>query len=385
MEGRRLGGPAINVDELKHEIVQAAPSLGIDKIGFASADPFLTLKERLIQHRENGYESGFEEPNIEKRVHPELHLEQPRSIISIAVAYPSKLSKRPPAGRGKQRGTISRSAWGQDYHDVLKDRLNKLSRFILERVPEARLLPMVDTGPLVDRAVAERAGIGFSGKNCSIISPEYGSWIYLGDMITDLPFAPDTPVTEQCGDCTLCIDACPTGALVGPGQLNSQRCLSFITQTKGSVADELKKKMGNRLYGCDTCQTVCPINKGKNWTHQPELQPDPEKAMPLLIPMLKLSNREFKEKYGASAASWRGKKPLQRNAIIALGNYKEKSAVPALIELLFHDVRPVIRETAAWALGQIGGDEADKAIEQALKQEQDEDVLRELRKVRDQK
>lgn len=370
----------VDYDALKQEIIQAAPSLGIDKIGFASADPFLTLKERLIEQREKGYASGFEEPDINKRVYPELHLDQPRSIISIAVAYPSKLRERPASGRGMQRGTLSRSAWGQDYHHVLRDRLDKLQHFIMERVPGARVESMVDTGALADRAVAERAGIGFSGKNCSIITPEFGSWVYLGEMITNLPFEPDAPVTEDCGDCTLCLDACPTGALVGPGQLNAQRCLSFITQTKGSVDDEFKKKLGNRLYGCDTCQTVCPKNKRKNWTHHPEFEPDPEVVKPLLQPLLKISNREFKEKFGRSAASWRGKKPLQRNAIIALGNYKEKAAVPDLTEVLLHDVRPVMRETAAWALGEIGGEEALAALKQALEREQEADVVRELEK-----
>lgn len=372
----------VDLEALKQEIKQAAQSLGIDKIGFASADPFLTLKERLIAHREKGYESGFEEPDIEKRVHPELHLEGPRSIISIAVAYPSKLKERPASGRGRQRGTLSRSAWGQDYHHVLRDRLDRLQAFIVDRVPEARVESMVDTGALADRAVAERAGIGYSAKNCAIITPEFGSWVYLGEMITNLPFEPDKPVTEDCGDCTLCLDACPTGALVGPGQLNAQRCLSFITQTKGSVEDEFKKKLGNRLYGCDTCQTVCPKNKGKNWTHHPEFAADPEVAKPLLQPMLKLSNREFKEKFGTSAASWRGKKPLQRNAIIALGNYREKAAVTDLIEVLHGDVRPVIRETAAWALGEIGGAEADQALDKALQLEGEETVIQEIIKAK---
>ena len=134
---------------------------------------------------------------------------------------------------------------------------------------------MVDTGALSDRAVAERAGIGWVGKNCSVISPEWGSWIYLGEMITNIPFPPDTPVTEDCGECTLCIDACPTGALVGPGQIHASSCISFVTQTKVFVEDKFKEKMGNRLYGCDTCQVVCPKNKGKNWTHHPELIPEP--------------------------------------------------------------------------------------------------------------
>jgi epoxyqueuosine reductase len=233
---------------------------------------------------------------------------------------------------------------------------------------------MVDTGALVDRAVAERAGIGFSAKNCAIISPEWGSWIYLGEMVTNLPLPPDMPVQEGCGDCTKCIDACPTGALVGPGELNAQACISYLTQTKGFLSEDYMTKIGNRLYGCDTCQIVCPHNRGKNWNHRPELLPDPEIVKPLLMPILDLSNREFKEKFGSSSAAWRGKKPIQRNAVIALGNFKERSAVPKLTEIMLREVRPEMRGTAAWALGRIGGAEALAAVEQALQGEEDETV-----------
>jgi epoxyqueuosine reductase len=352
--------------QLKQELVAAAPALGIDKIGFAAADPFLELKERLYRHREQVYESGFEEPDIEKRTHPELLLDEPRSIISIAVAYPAKLTNPPRSEPGAYRGLISRSAWGEDYHHALRRRLERLEAWLHERVDGALVRSMVDTGELADRAVAERAGIGWSGKNCAIITPELGSWVYLGEMITNLPFPPDTPVTDMCGDCTLCIDACPTGALVGPGELNAKRCISFVTQTKSYVDDELKRKIGNRLYGCDTCQVVCPHNKGKHWTHQPELQPDPELVKPLLLPLLKMGNREYKERYGRNASSWRGKKPIQRNAVIALGNFRDRTAMPALAELLASDPRPELREAAAWALGRIGGAEASAALTEAL-------------------
>jgi len=365
---------------LKESIKMAAKELGIDKIGFASAEPFLELKQILLKHREQGFESGFEEPDIDKRVYPELSFAEPRSIISIAVAYPSKMPNPPKSEPGAYRGIISRAAWGEDYHHVLRNRLQRLEAFIKERVPDARLESMVDTGVLVDRAVAERAGIGWSGKNCSIIAPELGSWFFLGEMITNIPFPPDVPVTEDCGDCTICIDACPTGALVGPGQLNSSLCISFATQMKGWLDDKMKEKIGNRLYGCDTCQIVCPKNRGKNWTQHEEFTPDPELMKPLLIPLLTIGNKEYKEKYGRSASSWRGKKPIQRNAVIALGNFKDASAVPHLRELLLSDPRPEIRGTAVWSLGKIGGDEARQALEAALSREQDERVLEELNK-----
>jgi len=377
-----FGNAAMDWLELKERLRAEAPKLGIDKIGFASADPFTELRAVLERHRELGRESGFEEPDLEKRIDPRLSFPdgEPRSIIAVAIAYPSKMKSPPRSEPGAYRGILSRSAWGEDYHRVLRERMGRLEARLKELVPSCRVESMVDTGALVDRAVAERAGIGWFGNNCAVITPEFGSWVYLGEMITDIPFPPDTPVTDSCGDCTICIDACPTGALVGKGELDATRCVSFLTQTKGFIDDEDKRKIGNRLYGCDTCQIVCPKNKGHNWTHHPELTPDPDIAKPLLKPLLAMSNREFKERFGSSAASWRGKKPIQRNAIIALGNFKDATAVPELIRLLQSDERPVIRGTSAWALGRIGGGEARQALLEAAEREADEEALSEIRR-----
>ncbi|MCD9024530.1 tRNA epoxyqueuosine(34) reductase QueG [Cohnella silvisoli] len=360
--------------QFKEEMIGAAASLGIDKLRVASADPFLELKGRLIRHRELGYESGFEEPDLEKRTEPALLLPGARSIIAIAVAYPSKLKGAPVSEPGKRRGILSRSAWGEDYHQALRRRLGKLTEWIKLRIPDAQMLSMVDTGALSDRAVAERAGIGWSGKNCSTITPELGSWVYLGEMVTNLPLPPDQPVLDGCGDCTICIDACPTGALVGPGQLNAQRCISYVTQTKGLVEDDMMVKIGNRLYGCDTCQIVCPVNRKIDIRHHKELLPDPEVAKPLLRPLLKMGNREFREKFGSGSASWRGRKPIQRNALIALGNFRDAESVPDVVAVLREDPRPVLRATAAWALGRIGTKEAIESLRTSLPPEEDVDV-----------
>ncbi|MDB4867543.1 MAG: queG [Cohnella sp.] len=360
--------------QLKEDMIAAAPGLGIDKIGVTVSDPFTELKDRLVRHRELGHESGFEEPDLDKRTDPSLLMPNPRSIISIAVAYPSKLKNAPVSEPGRRRGILSRSAWGEDYHQALRRRLERLTAWLAERVPEARLMSMVDTGALADRAVAERAGIGWSGKNCSIITPEWGSWVYLGEMITDLPLPPDHPVEESCGDCTRCIDACPTGALVGPGQLNAQICISYVTQTKGLVDEEMMQKIGNRLYGCDTCQIVCPVNRGVDNRHHVELLPDPEVAKPLLRPLLAMGNREFREKFGSSAAAWRGRKPIQRNALIGLGNFRDAESVPDVARVLRDDPRPVLRATAAWALGRIGGEPAAEALAAAVATEQESSV-----------
>ncbi|WP_419957375.1 tRNA epoxyqueuosine(34) reductase QueG [Psychrobacillus psychrotolerans] len=370
----------MNIIQFQENLKDYAASIGIDKIGFTSVSPFHELKNRLIRQQELGYASGFEEPDIEKRVHPENLSEEASSIISIAIAYPSKMKDAPQSVKGARRGIFARASWGIDYHTVLREKLALLELYILSHIPDAKLRSMVDTGELSDRAVAERAGIGWSAKNCAIITPEFGSYVYLGEMITSIPFESSEQMEDQCGDCRLCLDVCPTGALIEGGQLNAQRCIAFITQTKTMVPDEFRAKIGNRIYGCDTCQTVCPKNKGKANLHQESFKPEPELVKPLLLPLLKMTNRTFKETYGHMSGAWRGKNPIQRNAIIALAHFKEQAAVPALIDLMQHDARPVIRGTAAWAIGKINTQEGLLALQEAEQSEQVDEVLEEIRK-----
>ncbi len=366
--------------QLKDELIAYSKSIGVDKIGFAAADPFLELKERLIKQKKLGYQSGFEEQDIDKRVYPDLHLRGAKTIISIALAYPSKMKNPPRSTKKERRGIFCRASWGLDYHVILRERLKKIEQFIQQRVPGAKTLSMVDTGALSDRAVAERAGIGWSGKNCSIITPEFGSYVYLGEVLTTVYFEPDTPITEQCGSCTKCIDACPTGALVQGGQLNAKKCISYLTQTKELIPETYRKKIGNRLYGCDTCQQVCPKNKGIDHHFHEEMEPEPEIVKPKLLPLLTLSNREFKRTFGHLSGAWRGKHPIQRNAIIALAHFKDRQALPLLLQLLKEDHRSMIRGTAAWAIGEIGGEEERKQLESLKKHESDEEVKDEIEK-----
>lgn len=370
----------MDVTKLKAEIIAFSKEIGIDKIGFTSADPFLELKNRLYTQRELNYQSGFEEEDIEKRTTPELLLSGAQSIISIALAYPSKLKDAPRSTKADRRGLFCRASWGMDYHHILRDRLNKLEAYILEKVPEAKIKSMVDTGELSDRAVAERAGIGWSGKNCAVITPEFGSYVYLGEMITTIPFPSDQPVEDMCGTCTKCLDACPTGALVQGGQINAKKCIGFLTQTKGFIEDEYRVKIGNRVYGCDTCQMVCPHNKGKDFHFHFEMDPDPEVVKPQLKSLLFIGNKEFKEKFGPLAGSWRGKKPIQRNAIIALAHYKDDTVIDDLAKVLVEDSRPVLRGTAAWAIGKIGAPQSKEILVRAKEREKDEDVLNEIEK-----
>lgn len=370
----------MDVIALKEDVIQYSKTIGIDKIGFASVDVFTELKRRLIEQEKLGYASGFEKGTIEDRTEPKRLLDGAKSIISIALAYPSRIPNPPKSTKENRRGIFCRASWGVDYHIVLLERLEKLAAYIQSKEPQFEYKIMVDTGELSDRAVAERAGIGFSGKNTMIITEEFGSFVYLGEMITNIPFVPDRPVEDSCGDCRICLDACPTGALVEGGRLNAQKCLAYVTQTKDFVSREFREKIGTRVYGCDTCQAVCPWNKGIDFHLHEEFEPEPEVAKPLLKPMLTMSNRKFREKFGHVSGFWRGKKPLQRNAIIGLAHYKDETAVDILIELLENDVRPVIRGTAAWALGKIGTEKAKQALEMKLEKETDERVAVEIEK-----
>lgn len=367
-------------EDLKQEIIDYATQIGIDKIGFTSADPFSAMKARLKMQEVDNYQSGFEKGTINERTEPILHLKDAESILAIALAYPSKLEEKVENKPGKRRGTFCRASWGKDYHLVLTEKLKLLEAFIASRVPGFCSRIMVDTGELSDRAVAERAGIGFSGKNCSIITPEFGSYVYLGEMITNIPFESDMPVDDSCGDCTICLDACPTGALVAPGRLNAKHCIAFLTQTKDFLPDPFREKFGNQLYGYDTCQVVCPKNKGMDHHLHPEFEPETELVKPELVSLLTLSNREFKNKFGEMSGSWRGKKPIQRNAILALGHYRDSSAIDVLNDLMREDPRPVIRGTAAFSIGKIGRKDSFDLIRAAKEDEADRGVIEEMEK-----
>lgn len=361
----------MDLKQLKQDVIDYAHTIGIDSIGFTTADPFDEMKQKLVDYHAKGYASGFEESDIALRTEPTLTLPTARSIIAIAVGYPNKLKGAPKSTRGDRRGMFARASWGQDYHSIMRKRLDKLADYLRDRVDGVEIQSMVDTGALSDRAVAERAGLGYVGRNGFVINPELGTWTYLGEMLVSVPFPPDDPLLDSCGDCTICVDRCPTGALVGDGQLNSQKCISFLTQTKGYLADEYRYKIGNRLYGCDTCQQVCPRNKGINTQHD-DIVLEPEILKPRLVPLLKMSNKEFKNTYGHLAGAWRGKKPIQRNAIVALAHFKEESAIPELQDVALNDPRPMIRGTAYWAIGQIQGENARSFIEQQYQNELEE-------------
>lgn len=370
---------------LKEKIIAESKRIGIDKIGFASAEPFWELEAPLKKQRELGHNSGFEHQNIDERIYLEKTFDGPKSIIAIALAYPTKIHEDIP--RDEKRGLFARASWGVDYHFILQDKMKQLIAFI-EREAEKigtennwRLSPQVDTGELVDVRVAERAGLGFVGRNGLLITEEFGSWVYLGEIVTNIDFEFDAPGVFGCGECTRCIKACPTQALLGDGGLNAKRCLSYQTQTKDMMPTEFRKKMSNVIYGCDICQLVCPYNQDKDFHFHEEMAPKIAEVAPVLKPMLTMTNREFKEQFGHLAGSWRGKKPLQRNAIIALANLGDRTALPDLYTCLADDVRPVIRGIAAWAIGRLGKKEAEVArnnLAAAFEKEIDDEARTEI-------
>ena len=348
---------------IKEEIIKLSKDIGISKIGFTTADDFDYLEKSLRLAVEEGRNSGFEHKNIEERIKPKLSLASAKTIISIAVAYPHKLKQQPPKTAYK-RGKFTPNSWGLDYHYVLQDKLDRLAKGIEELTADFEYKGMVDTGALVDTAVARRAGIGFIGKNGLVISKEFGSYMFLGELITNLDIEPDQPVDYDCGDCNRCVTACPTSCLIGDGTMNAKRCLSFQTQDKGIMDLEFRKKIKTVIYGCDICQICCPYNKGLDNPLATEI--DPDLAHPELLPFLELSNGQFKEKFGHIAGSWRGKNILQRNAIIALANANDRSAIPKLLEIIDKGQNPIHIATAIWALSQLVREANPEMIEMIL-------------------
>ena len=348
---------------IKEEIIKLSKEIGISKIGFTTADDFDYLEKSLRLAVEEGRNSGFEHKNIEERIKPKLSLASAKTIISIAVAYPHKL-KQQPQKTAYKRGKFTPNSWGLDYHYVLQDKLDRLAKGIEELTADFEYKGMVDTGALVDTAVAQRAGIGFIGKNGLVISKEFGSYMFLGELITNLDIEPDQPVDYDCGDCNRCVTACPTSCLIGDGTMNAKRCLSFQTQDKGIMDLEFRKKIKTVIYGCDICQICCPYNKGLDNPLATEI--DPELAHPELLPFLELSNGQFKEKFGHIAGSWRGKNILQRNAVIALANANDRSAIPKLLEIIDKGQNPIHIATAIWALSQLVREANPEMIEMIL-------------------
>lgn len=367
--------------QLTRAVKEFARSIGIDHIGIARAEPFPREEAQLRAQAAAGRYPRFTDTDIPRRTDPRKLLPDARSIISIAVSYLTDDSPRTAVHDGVPRAWVSRYAWGDvDYHHVLREKLDRIVEFLAANVPfPVRALPYVDTGPPVERSVAERAGVGWFGKNNCIYVPGHGSWVFLGEIVTNVELVPDTPQGKSCGTCTRCIDACPTGAITGPFRIDPNRCLSYITQMPGVIPVEFRRPMGRMLFGCDICQIVCPWNWEAAPANRPEFRPRAALgSRPALIPLLTMTNSQFKRWFGGTAMAWRGKKILQRNACICLGNIKNPLAVPPLIDRLEHDGKEEVRGAAAWALGEIGGDDAVAALKRRLPVEPSDYVRSEI-------
>ncbi|MHB1418264.1 MAG: tRNA epoxyqueuosine(34) reductase QueG [Bacillota bacterium] len=359
---------------LKEELHVYARENGIPLLGVAGVEPFVRAHASMVLRGQSGYLSGWEEKDLCLRTQPQRVMPGARTLISIALPYFNEQA----APSGNLWGRVSRSAWGKDYHQVVQIKLEGLMNFLSNRSPQPityRL--MVDTGPLADREVANRAGIGHFGKNCTIITRDYGSWVFLGEALIDLEMDPDPPARGECGCCDLCISACPTGALTAPYTLNATKCLAYITQQPGSIPRQLRPLLGNRLYGCDLCQEVCPGNRIVNLAGSLESGAKMEAIFPSLSSLIDMDEHHFQLRWGNTSAAWRGRRNMIRNGVVALGNSGDIMAIPPLIKALAHP-SPVIRGHAAWALGRIGGKEARQALEQRGTSEREGGVLEEI-------
>lgn len=306
---------------LKNKIINFAYNNDIDKIGFCNANAFDNVKEIVLKRAAKNYLSGFEPKDINKMIYPNLTMPNVKSIIVIAEAYNKEFKFE---NDNKLRANISLSAIGIDYHIIIKNKLEKLAYYIKTLIPEFEYKIFVDTGPLMDREVAKRAGIGWQGKNNFIITEEFGSWIFIGYMIINIYLPEDKQIiTNKCESCIKCITSCPNSALKNNYEFDSKLCISYLTQTKEQLSIKEKKSIGFQLYGCDICQKVCPYNKNKFFK---ETIYNIDEATADIEQLLFISNKEFKNKYGKTAAGWRGKKTLQRNAIIVLQNMNTKRA-----------------------------------------------------------
>lgn len=336
-------------EELIDDIYKIKEKLNIDIIGFTNCES-LNHREKLLENRikKNRY-TEFEEIDIESRINPRKYFEDCKSIITIGISYNTDYELQNNGYRFK--GRLSKTSWGMDYHHVLNDlmkcfvvELNEKYKFNYEIT--------VDTGPLLDREIAYRSGIGYFGKNASIINEEYGSFIFLGYILTDL----DIKIQDQrkenlCGDCTKCLDACPTKALESPFNVNPKKCISYLTQTKENIRSEYRDKMKNQLYGCDICQSVCPMNKGIKLSKREEFYPIDTNGELDIEEIFKLSNKEFKNKYGNMSGAWRGKSIFLRNSIISLGNsHNNKKEAILLLEKELENKNNKYEDYILWAI-----------------------------------
>ena len=352
---------------MKAAIRQRARELGFDDCRFTTANPLASAEQfqNWIAAGQYG-EMTWLECSASKRINPQRVLSGARSVICLAASYAMSdkwhvtsdvkrtLATSCHPSPVTRHAAIARYARFDDYHDIFGKQLRKLTGFINQLgVVETQSLWCVDTGPLLERDFAQRAGLGFVGKHTNLISRRFGNWILIGEIITTLELEPDAPEKNHCGKCTRCIETCPTNAITAPFQLDARRCISYLTiELKGSIPVELRPAIGNRIFGCDDCLAVCPWNRfareGKLMKSHAQL----ELAEPDLIGLLQLDDAGFKSRFAGTPIVRAKRRGLLRNVCVALGNVGDDSALPHLQKAV-KDSEPLIAEHAQWAIGQI--------------------------------
>lgn len=365
-----------NPTELTAILKEAARELGFS---LAGACPAVTPAgvHRLGEWLSAGYAGDmmYLSSRHEAYADPNRVLDGATSILMLATRYRTENPATPIAGQGR----VSRYAWGDDYHDLIHERLNRLADRLRNLVPGAKARGVVDTAPLLEREFAQLAGLGWVGKNTLLLNRQEGSWFFLSALLTDVTLAYDEPhKTDHCGTCTACLDACPTEAFVQPYVLDARRCISYLTiELRGPVPPDLRRGQGDWLLGCDVCQDVCPWNHRSPESTDAELHPRPEMNPVDLAGLFWLDDEAFRRRF-RDTPLWRPKRRgILRNAAIGLGNQCCEESLPALVHGL-QDAEALIRGACAWALGQIGTREAREALEVQLTRETDPQVREEI-------
>ena len=355
---------------------------GFDRAGVARLDP-LENGGAYLRWLSRGDQAGMDymERRSETRIDPAQVFPGARSVLCVALQYHPLYredGERQPEPAGDLWRRVARYARGADYHDVVTERLKAVEARVREAFPGCATRRYVDTGPVLERELASRAGIGAVWKNTMLLHPEAGSWFLLGELFLSLDLVPDEPLADLCGSCTLCLEACPTGALSEPYRLESNRCISYWTiEHRGPFPAAARRRVGGWVFGCDVCQEVCPWNDAPKASAQPEMELPPERAELDLARLLRFPREEYVERFRGSPMKRAKLTGLQRNAAVAMGNRLESRYVGPLAEAL-REGEPLVRGHAAWALGRIGGEPARRALAEALEREDDESVRAEI-------
>ncbi len=342
-------------DKLRTALVRRAQELGFVSVGFAAAQDDPERAKRLHDWIAAGHhgDMGWMEDRADVRQGPQSMWPEARSVIALGMAYTPAIDPMALEGVG-DRARISVYAQGRDYHDTVKKALKALARWLVEREPESALKVFVDTAPVMEKPLAEAAGLGWQGKHTNVVSREHGNWLFLGAIYSTLPFAPDAPHSDRCGSCNACQTACPTDAFPAPYQLDARRCISYLTiEHSGPIPEEFRAAMGNRIYGCDDCLAVCPWNKfADSAARHKAFAPREELIAPRLADFLELDDTAFRALFSGSPIKRIGRNRFVRNCLIAAGNSAD-AALSAPVEALRSDADPVVAEAADWAAARL--------------------------------